>query len=104
MENKLDITKIMLILFIWTIVFYLLGYLCGWIFNKNDNSITHQPIVPSTIIDSTERKLDSIKYNIIYRDTIIYRIKEEMINEVNEVKHLNDSSSIIEFKKLVTEP
>lgn len=104
MENKLEITKIMLILFIWTIVFYLLGCLCGWIFSKNNNSITYQPIVPSTIIDSTKHKLDSIKYNIIYRDTIIYRIKEEMINEVNEVKHLNDSSSIIEFKKLVTEP
>lgn len=101
--EKNDFIKIVVLCVIWTIMFYLSGWVCGWMIGKKNHPASDQINVEFPIIDSTKQKLDSIKYNIIYKDTIIYRIKEEMINDIKQVQILDDSSAIIEFKKLVSE-
>lgn len=53
-------------------------------------------------IDSTySHKIDSIEYNIQYRDSIIYNIKKEYIDEYEILAHNNDIDAVAEFEKLV---
>lgn len=62
-------------------------------------------IIESTIIsDTTYNKvvLDSIEYNIIKKDSVIYKIKQEMKDEVTKSFGLNDSAAVELFKKLVS--
>lgn len=103
MEDKFDFFKIVLIVLVWTISFYLLGWVCGWIIGKKNHNIPDIKIETPSIIDSIKPKLDSIEYNIIIKDSIIYNIKEEMKNEVDKIQHITDSASVNEFYKLVSE-
>lgn len=107
MENKIKLLFkklfILLIVFIWTLMFYVLGWVCGWMIGKKNHS-NKDTIFPKTnVVDSLKPTLDSIQYNIIVKDSIIYNIEEEMKNEIKKVQHLDDSTAIIEFYKLVSE-
>lgn len=47
--------------------------------------------------------IDSIEYNIIRKDTIIYNIKTIQKNEIEKAKNISDSDAVKLFKRLVTE-
>ena len=51
-----------------------------------------------TIYDT--RRLDSIEYNIIKRDTIIYNIKQEMKDEIDKSFQLSNNDAIKLFDSL----
>ncbi len=103
MENKYEGLKIILILIIWTGMTYLLGWVCGWIIGKKNHTNTDFNKSEITIIDSLKPKLDSIEYNIIKKDSVIYNIKEEMKNEIKENEQLTDTAAVNQFYKLVSE-
>lgn len=46
-------------------------------------------------------KIDSIEYNIKQKDSIIYNIKTEFINEIEIIKANNDIDAVTQFKQLV---
>ena len=46
-------------------------------------------------------KIDSIEYNIKQKDSIIYNIKTEFINEIEIIKANNDIDAVAQFKELV---
>lgn len=53
-------------------------------------------------IDTTAiHKIDSIEYNIRQKDSIIYNIKTEFINEIEVIKANNDIDALNQFKELV---
>ena len=56
-------------------------------------------------IDTTYNNiiLDSIKYNIIYKDSIITKLRYKYETKIIEVNNLSDSASVELFKKLCTE-
>lgn len=58
-----------------------------------------------TKIDTTYNNivLDSIKYNIIHKDSIITKLRYKYETKIIEVNNLSDSASIELFKKLCTE-
>lgn len=101
--EKDNLIKIIILCVIWAVMFYMSGWFCGWMIGKKNHPSTNKINLEHPIIDSAKQKLDSIEYNIIYKDTVIYRIKEEMINDIKQVQTLDDSSAVIEFKKLVSE-
>lgn len=47
--------------------------------------------------------IDSIEYNIIHKDTIIYNIKKVQKYEIEKAKNISDSDAVKLFKQLVTE-
>ena len=69
-------------------------------YNKNKS----KGIENTIIYDTTYNKvvLDSIEYNIIKKDSVIYKIKQEMKDEVTKSFGLNDSAAVELFKKLVS--
>lgn len=65
---------------------------------KNDkNKIEITDTTYNTVV------LDSIKYNIIERDSIICHIKHDYEDSIENIKHLDDSSSIMLFEYLARE-
>ena len=65
---------------------------------------THKEIKTITTIDTTYNVVikDSIEYNIIKRDSIIYNLKQQMIHDIEESKHINDSDAVKLFYKLTS--
>lgn len=49
----------------------------------------------------SKETIDSLVYNIEYRDTIIYNIKHKYINDVEIIKNMPDSVAVDVFNKLV---
>lgn len=45
--------------------------------------------------------IDSLKYNIQYRDTTIFNIKKKYVEDVEIIKNMPDSSAVNLFHKLV---
>lgn len=65
-----------------------------------------KPNKSNTVIQDTTYNhivLDSIKYKIIEKDTIIYKLHIKMKEDVEASYNLDDSSSIQLFKQLVNE-
>lgn len=87
---------------VFILVIFIIGYICG--LNTNitqayiDNDITK---INDTIYNTTT--LDSIEFNIIKKDTIIYNLTNKMNDEIKESYNLNDSAAIELFKQLVAE-
>lgn len=89
--------KILLLLIIILIVFSV-GYTIGYRkakSNINDN-IVIQDTTYSHII------LDSIKYRLIEKDSIIYNIKEDLKDDIQEAINANDSNVVKQFYELVS--
>ena len=87
-----NIIKIISILLFISICFNVYQYKI----NNTNNINTDKPFIP---IDTTYNKviLDSLEYNILYRDTIIYNIKQQIIEDEKTIISLDDSSTITLF-------
>ena len=97
MKDALSIEKLLELL--------ILGMVCisfGFIVGSNSVHCDKNYIeINDTIYETTI--LDSIQYNIIFRDSIIYNLKQEMTNEIKESYSLNDSACIKLYEQLLKE-
>lgn len=88
--------KVLVIIILCLIVLVLI--LCKVVVNSRSNL----PIDECDTIINTIR-IDSIEYNIIKKDTIIYNIKKIQKHEIEKTKYITDSASVELFKQLVSE-
>lgn len=91
-----DIVVALGIIILIAIVFGI-GYMCG-------NTVAIKKQESFHIVDTTYNKvvLDSIEYNIIKRDSVIYEIQKKMKYEIEKSFLINDSSAVELFKKLAS--
>lgn len=64
-------------------------------------NLTEQIEYYKNAANPSKETIDSLIYNIEYRDTIIYNIKQKYITDVEIVKEMSDSSLVTYFKELV---
>lgn len=86
------------LLFVGTILY---GYFTIRNKNKQINELTNQIEYYKQAADPCKEIIDSLVYNIHYRDSIIYNIKTEYITNVEIVKEMSDSAVVDYFKQLV---
>lgn len=80
--------------------------ICGIAFQadkhkKQINELKEQLEYYKNIDNSIKTKIDSIEYNIIYKDSVITEIKKNYIDEIEIVKNNNDVDALVEFERLV---
>lgn len=68
-------------------------------YNETKDELDYYKTIVETANNTVKR--DSIVYNIQYKDSTIVRIKKEYKNEIEYVKGLNDSESVVKFNELV---
>ena len=69
--------------------------------NKKYNEVLNELNYYHNIDTNAIHKIDSIEYNIRQKDSIIYNIKTEFINEIEIIKANNDIDAVAQFKELV---
>lgn len=69
--------------------------------NKKYNEVLNELNYYHNIDTNAIHKIDSIEYNIKQKDSIIYNIKTEFINEIEIIKANNDIDAVAQFKQLV---
>lgn len=80
------------------VAFFLLGLIIGISYNKNiENPVIKEYDTIAYIIEK-----DSIKYNIIVIDSIIYNLKQQMKHDIEQSKNINDSDAVKLFYKLTS--
>ena len=96
-DKKLSITILVLISLIFALLLY--------VFYTNKYNQAQQSKELIIVVDTTDRTkvLDSIKYNIIYRDSVIVRIKKEFEYEKEQALIMPDSDAVKLFNELVSE-
>lgn len=79
------------------VIGYIIGFSIGYTSKRIEYKIDN--IKP---IDTSYNRivLDSIQYNIDYRDTTIYNIKRKMKYEIEEVIAASDNDAVMQFKEL----
>ena len=90
--------KILLLLIIILIVFSV-GYTIGY--RKAKSNINDNIVIQDTTYNYII--LDSIKHRLIEKDSIIYNIKEDLKDDIQEAINANDSNVVKQFYKLVSE-
>lgn len=90
--------KILLLLIIILIVFSV-GYTIGY--RKAKSNINDNIVIQDTTYNHII--LDSIKYRLIEKDSIIYNIKEDLKDDIQEAINVNDSNVVKQFYELVSE-
>lgn len=90
--------KILLLLIIILIVFSV-GYTIGY--RKAKSNINDNIVIQDTTYNHII--LDSIKYRLIEKDSIIYNIKEDLKDDIQEAINANDSNAVKQFYELVSE-
>lgn len=90
--------KILLLLIIILIVFSV-GYTIGY--RKAKSNINYNIVIQDTTYNHII--LDSIKYRLIEKDSIIYNIKEDLKDDIQEAINANDSNIVKQFYELVSE-
>lgn len=99
-ENKINKSNIII-----TILVCLLFGALLYIFytNKYNQRIEDKQTI--IVVDTTYNTvtLDSIEYNIIYRDSIVYKLKQKMQYEKDKVLDMSDNDAIKLFYELVSE-
>lgn len=90
--------KILLLLIIILIVFSV-GYSIGY--RKAKSNINDNIIIQDTTYNHII--LDSIKYRLIEKDSVIYNIKEDLKDDIQEAINVNDSDVVKQFYELVSE-
>lgn len=90
--------KILLLLIIILIVFSV-GYTIGY--RKAKSNINDNIVIQDTTYNHII--LDSIKYRLIEKDSIIYNIKEDLKDDIQEATNANDSNVVKQFYELVSE-
>ena len=85
---------------IYLIIIFVLIFLVSRLSVKKDISV--EPIKP---IDTSYNRvvIDSIKYNIIERDSMIIHIKDSIIYELQLNQTADDSTVIANFQKLLSD-
>ncbi len=85
---------------IYLIIIFVLIFLVSRLSIKKD-----VPVEPIKPIDTSYNRvvIDSIKYNIIKRDSIIIHIKDSIIYELQLNQTADDSTVIINFQKLLSD-
>ena len=93
-NNMLNIIAVIII----AIIFFIIGYVVKQKEINNDEYIINKP-------DTVYNKIviDSLEYNIIKKDSIIYNIKENVKEEINFAINADDSTTVMLFQKLVSE-
>jgi hypothetical protein len=89
--------KILLLLIIILIVFSV-GYTIGY--KKAKSNINDNIVIQDTTYNHII--LDSIKYRLIEKDSIIYNIKEDLKDDIQEAINANDSNVVKQFYELVS--
>lgn len=93
---------IVLIIHITTIISLALVYGISYDnLNKKYNKVLNELNYYHSIDTVAIHKIDSIEYNIKQKDSIIYKIKTEFINEIEIIKANNDIDAVNQFKQLV---
>lgn len=84
------------------IVILLIAFIAGYIVGDKRNQIIDNKDV--VLPDTTYNKvtLDSIEYNIIKKDSTIYKLKEEVKDEIEKALNADDSIAVEQFKSLST--
>lgn len=99
-ENKINKSNVI----ITVLVCLLFGTLL-YIFytNKYNQRIEDKQTI--IVVDTTYNTvtLDSIEYNIIYRDSIVYKLKQKMQYEKDKVLDMSDNDAVKLFYELVSE-
>lgn len=90
--------KLLLLLIIILIVFSI-GYTIGY--RKAKSNINDNIVIQDTTYNHII--LDSIKYHLIEKDSIIYNIKEDLKDDIQEAINANDSNVVKRFYELVSE-
>lgn len=90
--------KILLLLIINLIVFSV-GYTIGY--RKSKSNINDNIVIQDTTYNHII--LDSIKYRLIEKDSVICNIKEDLKDDIQEVINANDSNVVKQFYELVSE-
>lgn len=98
-ENKINKSNIII-----TILVCLLFGILLYIFytNKYNQRIENKQNI--IIVDTTYNTitLDSIEYNIIYRDSIVYQLKQKMQYEKDKVLDMSNDDAVKLFYELVS--
>ena len=96
-NKRLTITIIVLVGMIMCLILYIF-----YNAKYNQKNKIKETII---VIDTTYNKivLDSIKYNIVYKDSIVYKLKEEMEYEKDKVYNMSDNDAVKLFYELVSE-
>ena len=101
MEIKKSLLTV-LIIHITTIIGLILVYGISYDnLNKKYNKVLNELNYYHNIDTVAIHKIDSIEYNIKQKDSIIYKIKTEFINEIEIIKANNDIDAVNQFKQLV---
>lgn len=84
------------------IVILLVTFIAGYVVGDKQNQIIDNKDV--VLPDTTYNKvtLDSIEYNIIKKDSTIYKLKEEVKDEIEKALNVDDSIAVEQFKSLST--
>ena len=96
--NKWITWLIVLLLFSGVILY---GYFTIKNKDKQIDTLTEQVEYYKQAANPSKEIIDSLVYNIQYRDSIIYNIKYEYITNVEIVKEMSDSAVVDYFKQLV---
>lgn len=83
----------------WVVVLALVSFILGY--TKGVNDIKKELDVIDTSYNIIT--LDSIKYNIKEKDSVIIKLKTKYEEEVKDANNLDDASTVELFKKLVTD-
>ena len=84
------------------IVILLVTFIAGYVVGDKQNQIIDNKdvVLPDTIYNKVT--LDSIEYNIIKKDSTIYKLKEEVKDEIEKALNVDDSIAVEQFKSLST--
>lgn len=84
------------------IVILLVAFIAGYVVGDKQNQIIDNKDV--VLPDTTYNKvtLDSIEYNIIKKDSTVYKLKEEVKDEIEKALNADDSIAVEQFKYLST--
>ena len=84
------------------IVILLIAFIAGYIVGDKQNQIIDNKdiVLPDTTYNKVT--LDSIEYNIIKKDSTIYKLKEEVKDEIEKALNADDSIAVEQFKSLST--
>lgn len=97
MEKNNTMLNIIAVIII-AIIFFIIGYVVKQKEINNDKYIINKSdTVYNRIV------IDSLEYNIIKKDSIIYNIKENVKEEINFAINADDSTTVMLFQKLVSE-
>lgn len=84
------------------IIILLVAFIAGYVVGDKQNQIIDNKdvVLPDTIYNKVI--LDSIEYNIIKKDSTIYKLKEEVKDEIEKALNADDSIAVEQFKSLST--